>query len=192
MLERRHAGFLRLLVLAADIDLAGGIAADQHHREPRRQPVPTLVYAPPLRRREREAPSNAFPIDDPGRHLHPSYSAGFARPSFRKASPSFAGSPSTAICLRREVAPDSIRTLALGTPSAFANSSVTRAIGFAAVGDGADPHLDHRAAVGELLQPVDIVAAAARGHPQRDTDAFRGSAPGIMPAIRRRRDRCNR
>ena len=40
-------------------------------------------------------------------------------------SPSFVGSPSTAICLRREVVPDRIRTLALGTPSALASSSVT-------------------------------------------------------------------
>ena len=45
--------------------------------------------------------------------------------SFRKLSPSFAGSPSTAICFRREVMPERIRTLALGTPSAFAISSVT-------------------------------------------------------------------
>ena len=42
VLERRHAGFLRLLVLAADIDLAGGIIADQHHRESRRY----LMFAP--------------------------------------------------------------------------------------------------------------------------------------------------
>jgi len=34
--ERGHASFLRLLVLAADIDLAGGVAADQHYREPGR------------------------------------------------------------------------------------------------------------------------------------------------------------
>ena len=36
VLERRHAGGLGLLVLAADIDFAGGVVADQHHREARR------------------------------------------------------------------------------------------------------------------------------------------------------------
>ena len=55
VLERRHAGGLGLLVLAADIDLAGRIAADQHHREPRRQPVLALAPARPRRRRGREA-----------------------------------------------------------------------------------------------------------------------------------------
>src|ERR1019366_4189262 len=73
---------------------------------------------------------NVFSIDDPGRHLDPSSSfsrlaAGLAAVNFRRLSPSLAGSPSTAICLRREVVPDRIRTLALGTPSAFAISSVT-------------------------------------------------------------------
>ena len=34
VLERRHAGFLGLLVLAADIDLAGRVAADQHPASP--------------------------------------------------------------------------------------------------------------------------------------------------------------
>ena len=45
--------------------------------------------------------------------------------SRRRLSPSFAGSPSTAICLRRDVVPDRIRTRALGTPSTFASNSVT-------------------------------------------------------------------
>src|SRR6185312_17550206 len=43
----------------------------------------------------------------------------------RRASPSLLGSPSTATCLMREVAPDRSRTLALETPSDFARSSVT-------------------------------------------------------------------
>ena len=42
VLERRHAGRLRLLVLAADIDLARGIVADQHHRKPGRQAAVAL------------------------------------------------------------------------------------------------------------------------------------------------------
>ncbi len=71
MLERRHAGGLRLLVLAADIDLAGGVAAHQHHRKAGRDPV--LAHHP------RNLPGNAgtkfsgndFSIDDAGRHLIP-------------------------------------------------------------------------------------------------------------------------
>ncbi len=51
--------------------------------------------------------------------------ADLAWASLRRASPSRAGSPSTAICFSREVAPDSSFTLALGTPSDFANSTRT-------------------------------------------------------------------
>jgi methylenetetrahydrofolate dehydrogenase (NADP+) / methenyltetrahydrofolate cyclohydrolase len=43
-----------------------------------------------------------------------------------------------------------------------------RLVGFAAIGDGADPHLHHRTAVRQRLDPVDIVTAAARGHAQGD------------------------
>jgi hypothetical protein len=49
----------------------------------------------------------------------------FGPVNFLKASPSCRGSPSTATCFSREVAPDSNFTLALGTPSALANNSVT-------------------------------------------------------------------
>jgi len=42
VLERGHARGLRLGMLAADIDFAGRIVADQHDREPRRQAMLTL------------------------------------------------------------------------------------------------------------------------------------------------------
>jgi hypothetical protein len=52
---------------------------------------------------------------------------GHARAEFggNDLSPSLTGSPSTATCFRREVTPDNSRTLALGTPSVLASSSVT-------------------------------------------------------------------
>ena len=71
VLERGHAGGLRLRVLAADIDLAGGVIADQHHRKARREPM--LAFDPgdlfgdtgaKLRR-------NDFSVDDACRHLNP-------------------------------------------------------------------------------------------------------------------------
>src|SRR5581483_12517202 len=49
----------------------------------------------------------------------------FAAVSRRNASASRSASPSIATCLRREVAPDRIFTLAFGTRSTLANSSVT-------------------------------------------------------------------
>ena len=73
MLERRHAGGLGLLVLAADINLAGGIVADQHHGEPWRE----LMVAPHPRHfvgnTGAKFRGNDFSIDDPGRHLIPSF-----------------------------------------------------------------------------------------------------------------------
>ncbi len=71
MLERRHAGGLRLLVLAADIDLAGGIAADQHHREPGRQSVLPLDAGDLVGNAGAKLRGNDFSIDDPGRHFCP-------------------------------------------------------------------------------------------------------------------------
>src|SRR3954467_5981000 len=69
---------------------------------------------------------NDFSIDDPRRHLNPFVGHfGFGAVTMRSASPSFTGSPSTATCLRREAMPERIRTLALGTPSAFAMRAVT-------------------------------------------------------------------
>ena len=47
------------------------------------------------------------------------------RSLFASVSPSILGSPSTATCFSREVAPDRILTLAFGTPSAFASNSIT-------------------------------------------------------------------
>jgi len=55
-----------------------------------------------------------------------------------------------------------------------------RAIGLAAFGNGADPNFDHGAAIGERLNSVDVVAAAARRDPQRDADALGGIAPRIV------------
>src|SRR6202035_1550962 len=117
--------FLRLLVLAADIDLAGRIAADQYHRKPRREPVLPLHPRDFIGDAAAKLGSDTFSIDDSGRHLNPRPlpwslvrspdQSGFAAVSLRKTSPSLAGSPSTATCLRRDVVPDRMRTLAFGT-----------------------------------------------------------------------------
>ncbi len=71
MLERRHAGGLGLLVLAADIDLAGGIVADQHHREPRRQLMVALNARDLVGDAAAQFGGNDLSIDDAGRHLNP-------------------------------------------------------------------------------------------------------------------------
>src|ERR1700693_1187845 len=71
MLERRHAGFLRLLVLAADIDLAGGVTADQYHRKPGRKPVLPLHSRDLIGDAGAKLGGDAFSIDDAGRHLNP-------------------------------------------------------------------------------------------------------------------------
>src|ERR1700675_2687705 len=127
VLERRHPGFLGLLVLAADIDLAGGVVADQHDGQARRQLMRALDLGDFGRDPGAKLCCNDFSIDDTGGHLNPSSldQEGLAAVSLRKASPSILGSPSMAICLCREVVPDKIFTLALGTPSALAISSVT-------------------------------------------------------------------
>src|SRR4029077_8069481 len=54
-----------------------------------------------------------------------------------------------------------------------------RAIGFAAFGDGTNPHLEHGAAVGKGLDTINSVPAAARGYPKRHTDALGGITPRI-------------
>ena len=71
VLERCHAGCLRLLVLAADVELAGGIAADQHHREPGCYPVLALHPRDLTGDAGAKLGGNDFSIDDPGRHLNP-------------------------------------------------------------------------------------------------------------------------
>ena len=71
VLERRHARGLGLLVLAADINFAGGIVADQHHGEPRRQPMLALHPRHLIGDAGAKFGGNAFSIDDPRRHLNP-------------------------------------------------------------------------------------------------------------------------
>jgi len=72
VLERCHAGGLGLLVLAADVDLAGGVAADQHHREPGRDPVLALHPRNLIGNAGAKFSGNDFSIDDQGRHFNPS------------------------------------------------------------------------------------------------------------------------
>jgi len=96
VLERRHAGGLGLLVLAADINLAGGVAAPAPTARPGVMPCSRCTRAT-SRQRGREAQRNEFSID-----MRAVISilclSRFAAVSLRSASPSFAGSPSTAIC----------------------------------------------------------------------------------------------
>ena len=72
VLERGHAGGLGLLVLAADIDLARGIVADQHHRKARRQLMLALDPRDLFGDAGAKLCGNDFSIDDAGRHLNPS------------------------------------------------------------------------------------------------------------------------
>src|ERR1700682_4888059 len=139
-----------------------------------------------------------FPIDDPAGHLNP-----FVCPSRRLHGGQLPqrraelcgiavdGNLFEARCRARENP-----HLALGHPERFREQLRHRAIGLAAVSDGADAHLDRGTAVGERFNSVDIVAATAWGYAQCDTDALDGIAPRIhwasMPAIRIRWDRCNR
>jgi hypothetical protein len=53
-------------VLGADIDLAGGIAADQHHREAGRQSVFTLHPRNLIGNARAKLGGDAFSIDDRG------------------------------------------------------------------------------------------------------------------------------
>ena len=182
VLERGHAGGLGLLVLAADIDLAGGIVADQHHRKARRELMLALDPRDLVGDAGAKLRCNDFSVDNACRHLNPSSSPCFAAAAFRSVSPSILGSPSTATCLRREVVPDRIFTLRLRHAEHLRQQFGHRAVGLAAIGDGADANLDHGAAVGERFNSVDIVAAAARRHPQRDADALGGIAPRIHQA----------
>ena len=69
VLERRHAGGLGLLVLAADIDFAGGIVADQHHGETRRKPMIALHPRHLIGDPRAQIGGNDFSINDAGRHL---------------------------------------------------------------------------------------------------------------------------
>ena len=69
VLERRHAGPLRLGVLAADIDFAGRIVADQYHCEPGRQAGLALDAGDLAGDADAKLRGNGFSIDDAGRHL---------------------------------------------------------------------------------------------------------------------------
>ena len=114
--------------------------------------------------------------------------SGLAAVSFFKLSPSnLTGSPSTATCLSRDVTPDSTRTSALRHAERLGKQFGDRAVGLAAFGDGANPDLDHGAAIGERFNTVDIVAAAAWRHPQRHADALVWStARDPFPRVHRR------
>ena len=69
VLERRHAGGLGLLMLAADIDLTRRIAADQHHRKPGCQAMLALHARDLLGNAGAKLRCNDLAVDDPGRHL---------------------------------------------------------------------------------------------------------------------------
>src|SRR4051812_37366160 len=114
-------------MLAAHIDLAGGIAADQYHGEAGRH----AMFGFDARDFGGDAAAqfggNDLSIDDAGGHVSvlSSVSWGIAAVILRSIAPSFVGSPSTAICFTRDVVPDSTRTSHFGTPSRLASSSVT-------------------------------------------------------------------
>ena len=72
VLERGHAGGLGLGVLAADIDLAGGIVADQHHGQARRDLMLALDPRDLVGDAGAQLRGNDFSIDDACRHLNPS------------------------------------------------------------------------------------------------------------------------
>jgi len=72
VLERRHAGGLCLLVLAADINFAGGIVTDQHHGKARGQLMLALDAGDLFRDAGAELCGNDFSIDDAGGHFNPS------------------------------------------------------------------------------------------------------------------------
>src|SRR5262249_766251 len=101
VLERRHAGFLRLLVLAAHIDFARRVVADQNHREPGQQIVLALDPRDFVRDARTKLRGNGFSVDDPGCHLIPSFLLKSERAELRQAfwdphrwrSVSFATSP---------------------------------------------------------------------------------------------------
>ncbi|MGY3032469.1 hypothetical protein ACVIIV_001639 [Bradyrhizobium sp. USDA 4354] len=69
VLERGHAGGLGLGMLGTDIDLAGGVVADQHHREARHQIVLALDAGDLLSDAGPEVRGNDFSIDDLSGHI---------------------------------------------------------------------------------------------------------------------------
>ena len=77
--------------------------------------------------------------------------------------------------------PESTLTLPLGNAERLGEQFDHRAVGFAAFGDGANPDFHHGAAIGQRLKPVDLVATAARGHPQRNADALGRVPPSVHP-----------
>ena len=68
VLERRHAGGLGLSMLVADVNLAGGIVADQHHRQSWRQVVVALQSRHLIGDAGTKLRGNDFSIDDGSRH----------------------------------------------------------------------------------------------------------------------------
>ena len=47
----------------------------------------------------------------------------------------------------------------------------TARLGCAAIGDGANPYFHYGTAIGQRLKPIDLIATAARRHPQRNADS---------------------
>ena len=179
VLERRHAGFLGLLVLAANIDLTGRIAADQHHRKARRELMLALDPRDLVRDTGAKLRCNDLSVDNACRHLNPSSSSGFAAVSLsQRFAENFGIAADGDLLQTRRDARKNLHPRLRDTKR-LRQQFGDRTVGLAALGDGADANLYDRTAIGERLNPIDIVAAAARRHPQRDADAFGGIAPRI-------------
>ena len=176
VLERGHAGGLGLGVLGADIDLAGGIVADQNHREARHQIVFALDAGDLVSDASAKFRRDDFSIDDLGRHVSSlGLSIDGSELAQRLAKPCRIALDGDLLQPRRR--PGQQTDAGLGHAERFRQQPSTARLASPPSAMARTRTFKHAAAVGQLLDPVDVVAAAARRHPQRDADARGGGAP---------------
>src|SRR3954471_17952614 len=119
MLERTHADLAARLRLVADVDLARGIVADQHHGEPGGEPVAGFDLGDPARHLRAQACRNRLAVDDRCRHAA-AISAAICRASMT-------GSPRRWMRLRRLVWPLAIDSADFGSFQLRASNAMTAA-----------------------------------------------------------------
>jgi len=178
MLERGHACRHRLAMLAADINLARRIVADQHHGKPRGDVVIALQPRTP-----RPSPCRAARLRSPCRRSPlPSCRAVLSLVLRSQAaaslSPRACASPEISTRFGRAVAPMKFAPTPAVRAAFFASSLVTaRLLRRRRRRPGPEPSAPP--AITQSFDPVDRVAAAARRHAQENSHPTDGRPPRL-------------
>ena len=171
VIERAHAAGGGHFLLAADIDLAGRIVADQHHREPGHDAAITRQTMHGIGDLAAQFGRDHLAVNDLCGHVP----SPVATRSNAAASVSSIARDHQAFDPRRGAGNDA--HMAGRDFKGIRNQPHERVIRFAFTRGRAHARLEHKLSIGKVLNPVDRIAAALGGQANHNNDPARNHGP---------------